>query len=154
MEIRVKKLHPDARIPRYAKPGDAGMDLYAVSRHFDDSGCVVYGTGLAFEIPEGYCGIVVPRSSIAGHPLSLTNSVGIIDSGYRGEVTAKFRPAMSYLYGGCAVSRNVSPSCRIYDVGERVAQIIIVPYPHIDLVEADELAPSERGTGGYGSTGV
>lgn len=140
MEVKIKRLHPDAIVPTYAKMGDAGLDLTAVSVTHDDRGYLVYGTGLAVEIPQGFVGLVFPRSSIASKDLILSNSVGVIDSGYRGEIMAKFI---------CG-----SPGCgREYSVGERIAQMIILPYPTIKFVEVDELSDSERGAGGYGSTG-
>lgn len=139
MKVRIKKLDPNAVIPTYAKEGDAGLDLTARSKCVDTSGNVVYGTGLAFEIPQGYVGLVFPRSSNAKKDLWLTNSVGVIDSGYRGEVMFKYRP--------------VSFKERDYMVGERVGQLIIMPYPYIEFEEADELSESERSTGGYGSSG-
>jgi dUTP pyrophosphatase len=139
MKVRIKKLDPNSVIPSYANAGDAGLDLTAVSKTVDNSGNIVYGTGLAFEIPQGYVGLVFPRSSNAKKDLWLTNSVGVIDSGYRGEVMFKYRP--------------VSFKEREYMVGERVGQLIIMPYPYIEFEEADELSESERSTGGYGSSG-
>lgn len=139
MKVKIKRLTPNSVIPTYAKEGDAGLDLTATSKFVDESGNVVYGTGLAFEIPQGYVGLVFPRSSNAKKDLWLTNSVGVIDSGYRGEVMFKYRP--------------VSFKEREYVVGERVGQLIIMPYPHIEFEEADELSESERSTGGYGSSG-
>lgn len=139
MKVKIKRLTPNSVIPTYAKEGDAGLDLTATSKFVDESGNVVYGTGLAFEIPQGYVGLVFPRSSNAKKDLWLTNSVGVIDSGYRGEVTFKYRP--------------ISFKEREYAVGERVGQLIIMPYPHIEFEEADELSESERSTGGYGSSG-
>lgn len=149
MEVRIKKLHPNAVIPTYAKDGDAGMDLTAVTKSYDRDGNVVYGTGLAFEIPEGYVGLVFPRSSLSRLDIALSNCVGVIDSGYRGEVTVKFKPAMLFNREQCPIILNN----RSYEVGERVAQIIIIPYPQITFIEADELSETERGTGGYGSSG-
>lgn len=140
MKVRIKKLHKDAVIPRYAKQGDAGMDLVATSVSIDEIGNIVYGSGLAFEIPEGYVGLLFPRSSISRTNLLLTNSVGVLDSGYRGEVMFKFKPTSK-------------EDCLHYGIGERIGQIIIVPYPHIEFVVSDELTETERGTGGYGSTG-
>lgn len=139
MKVRIKKLVSNAVIPTYAKLGDAGLDLTAVSKTVDDSGNVVYGTGLAFEIPVGYVGLLFPRSSNAKKDLWLTNSVGVLDSGYRGEVMFKYRP--------------VSFKEREYSIGERIGQIIVMPYPTIEFEEADVLSESERGSGGYGSTG-
>lgn len=144
MKVRIKRLSEKAVVPKYAHPTDAGLDLVATSCHFDENGCLVYGTGLAFEIPDGYVGLVFPRSSNAKKDLLLSNSVGVIDSGYRGEVTLKFR------YGDFSHKQN---PIEIYEVGERVGQIIILPYPHIEFEEAAELSDTERGSGGYGSTG-
>lgn len=139
MKIRIKRLHQNAVIPTYAKHGDAGMDLTATSKSYDENNNVVYGTGLAVEIPEGYVGLVFPRSSICKKDLFLTNSVGVIDSGYRGEIMAKFK-----------YTDNLPVE---YRVGERIAQLIIIPHPHIEFVLANELSESERGSGGYGSSG-
>lgn len=140
MKVKIKKLHPDAVIPKYAKPGDAGMDLTAVSVEDEYyNGNVVYNTGLAFEIPEGYVGLLFPRSSNSKKGLLLSNSVGVIDSGYRGEVSFKFKVLNS--------------SMGVYKVGERIGQILIVPYPQIEFEEVEELSETERGTGSYGSTG-
>lgn len=139
MKIRIKRLHPNSVIPRYAKHGDAGMDLTATSKSYDENNNVVYGTGLAVEIPEGYVGLVFPRSSICKKDLFLTNSVGVIDSGYRGEIMAKFKH-----------TDNLPVE---YRVGERIAQLIIIPHPYIEFELANELSESERGSGGYGSSG-
>lgn len=149
MKVRIKKLHPNAVIPTYAKDGDAGMDLTAVTKSYDRDGNIVYGTGLAFEIPEGYVGLVFPRSSISSLDITMSNCVGVIDSGYRGEVTAKFKPAMLFN----REQRPIILNNRTYNPGERIAQLIIIPYPQITFVEADELSETERGAGGYGSSG-
>ena len=173
MKVKIKKLCESAVIPTYAKPGDAGMDLVATSRIFDKYGNVEFGTGLAMEIPEGYVGLIFARSSIFKQDLSLSNAVGVIDSGYRGEVKFKFKPTLSYMdfgttedihgigkesntfdYVGIAGDiQKDSIEASIYEVGNRVGQIIILPYPHIDFEEVDNLSNTERGTGGYGSTG-
>lgn len=165
MKVKIKKLHKDAIIPHYAKNGDAGLDLTAVSVKNDEYGNIVYGTGLAFEIPEGYVGLVFPRSSNAKTNLYLTNSVGVIDSGYRGEVTFKYKVAhnvssmIQFLWQKYV--RKMDPmnvrvntlAYNVHKVGDRVGQIIIIPYPQIEFVETDELSETERGDGGYGSTG-
>jgi len=122
MKVKIKKLHPDAVIPSYAKEGDAGMDLTATEKYYDNSGNQVYKVGLAFEIPEGYVGLLFARSSLSKRALSLTNSVGVIDSGYRGEVCFKFKPT---LLGHSAGNYVPDP----YAIGDRVGQIIIMPYP-------------------------
>lgn len=152
MEVKIKKLHPDSVIPRYAKEGDAGMDLVAVWKKYDENGCLVYGTGLAFEIPKGYVGLIFPRSSVSKCAISMANCVGVVDSCYRGEVMIKFRPINSFEYGLTKESRKNYKFW--YEVGERVAQLIIIPYPHIDFVEVEELSETERADGGFGSTGV
>lgn len=141
MRVRIKKLHPDAVIPSYAKTGDAGLDLTAVARTYDEHRNIVYHFGLAFEIPQGYAGFIFPRSSVCKKTLILTNCVGVIDSGYRGEVTAKFKNLMT-------------PDLKMesYKVGERVAQMVILPVPQIELEVVDSLSESERGEGGYGSS--
>ena len=87
VKVKIKKLHPDAVIPSYAKHGDAGMDMYAVSKgELDKYGNMVYHTGLAMEIPRGHVGLIFPRSSVSKTPHMLRNHVGVIDSGYRGEI--------------------------------------------------------------------
>jgi len=144
MQVKIKKLHPSAVIPTYAKDGDAGMDLTAVSCVIDEqNGQTNYGTGLSFEIPQGYVGLIFPRSSIRKTVLSLTNCVGVIDSGYRGEVSFTFRAHdVGDVFG------------KIYRVGDKIGQIIIMPYPKIEFQEVDELSITERGSGGFGSTGI
>jgi dUTP pyrophosphatase len=141
MEVKIKKLHPDAFIPVYSKPGDAGLDLTATSIDDDSYGNIIYGTGLAIEIPEGHVGLLYPRSSNSKTDLYLTNHVGVIDSGYRGEIMIKFRPI------------NGIEDAYIYAVGDRIGQLIIMPYPSIKFVETDELSDTDRGDGGFGSTG-
>lgn len=151
MQVKIKRLHPNSVIPKYAKPGDAGMDLTATSKFFDEYGNICYGVGLAFEIPEGYVGLIFPRSSCSKKQLILANAVGVIDSGYRGEVVAKFKPSIALDRGQCATEKRIY---EIYDIGERIAQMIIVPYPYIEFEEVDELSKTERDSGGYGSSGA
>src|SRR4051812_12114106 len=91
MKVRIKKLSENAVIPSYGKDGDAAMDLIATSKSKDPGGIATYGTGLSLEIPVGYVGLIFPRSSVYKYELSLANSVGVVDSGYRGEVICKFR---------------------------------------------------------------
>lgn len=140
MKVRIKKLIDSAVLPSKAHADDAGFDLVATSVEEDRKrNIVTYGTGLAFEIPKGYVGLLFPRSSVYKHQISLSNCVGVIDSGYRGEVTFKFRIEQPH------ISR--------YSVGDRIGQLIIMPYPEIEFEEADELSDTDRGTGGYGSSG-
>ena len=137
MKVNIKKLRPDAVVPRYAKKGDAGLDLTAVDV-IADGGTLTYKTGLAIEIPPWHVGLLFPRSSVYKTGQTLTNCVGVIDSGYRGEIMLKY---------------TLSPYQREYDIGDRVGQLIIMPYPRIDFVEVEKLTPTDRGDGGYGSTG-
>ena len=156
MKVKIKKIHPDAVIPAYAKPGDAGMDLTAVSVKVDEYGNICYGTGLAFEIPEGYVGLVFPRSSNCKKDVILTNCVGVIDSGYRGEVSFKFKPLneRAIVYSDAdGIFFEGMLNKLLYGIGDRIGQIIIMPYPQIEFEEVDELSETERGTKGYGSTG-
>ena len=145
MKVKIKKLNPLAVIPKYAKPGDAGMDLTAVSYEFDAArDNHIYGTGLAVEIPEGYVGLIFPRSSNRKTAAYLTNHVGVIDSGYRGEVMLTFKDR-----DGSKLLLPMKP----YEVGDRIGQLIIMPYPQIEFEEVEELSNTERGEGGHGSTG-
>lgn len=140
LNVKIKKLHKDAVIPVYSKDGDAGLDLTITEILSNTTFDVTYGFGIAMEIPSGYVGLVFPRSSIRKMDLALTNCVGVIDSGYRGEIQATFKKSQGL-------------DSLKYNVGERGAQIIIMPYPKITFVEVDELSSTERGEGGFGSTG-
>lgn len=156
MKVKIKKLHKDAVIPKYAKQGDAGLDLTAVSKEYDEYGNTVYGVGLAFEIPDGYFGLLVPRSSNAKTDLRLTNSSGILDSQYRGEVMFKYRnDNYSKMDGGMQAHLAMGDINFVneYEVGDRVGQLIILPYPQIEFQEVDDLGETERGEGSYASTG-
>lgn len=138
--VKVKKLDLNAVIPTYSKEGDAGMDLTITKEIENTSFSVSYGFGIAMEIPKGYVGLVFPRSSVRNQDLILSNCVGVIDSGYRGEIQATFKKT------------NGLDSLK-YKVGERGAQIVILPYPQIRMIESNELSNTERGEGGFGSTG-
>lgn len=156
MKVKIKKLSADAMMPTKAHPSDAGFDLVATSRAIDMYGNVVYGTGLAFEIPEGYAGLLFPRSSLAKKDLLLSNSVGVIDSHYRGEVTMKFKPACKILpmtKKWVYISASIDDGFEDYQVGDRIGQLIIMPIPEVEFEWADELSTTDRGEGGYGSTG-
>lgn len=150
MKIKLKRLTEEAVLPVKAHTSDAGFDLTAVSRHLDENGCMVYGTGIAVEIPDGYVGLVFPRSSIAKKDITLTNCVGVIDSGYRGEIMAKFKMTEKFPTG----IYELDCKLHYYEVGERIAQLIIMPIPEIEFDEVESLSDSERGTGGYGSSGL
>jgi dUTP pyrophosphatase len=136
MILKIKKLHEDAKIPSKARHGDAAMDLRAISM-VKRADYIEYGTGLAMEIERGNVALIFPRSSISNTGHRLLNSVGVIDSGYRGEIKIR----MSW------TDRNA------YEVGDRVAQLMVLELPRILVEEVDELSSSERGEGGFGSTG-
>jgi dUTP pyrophosphatase len=143
MKVKIKKLVPEAVIPSYAKIGDAGMDLTATEIIFKQQNDInppiaTVKCGISMEIPEGFVGLIFPRSSIYKANCILSNSVGVIDSGYRGEIMANFL-AEEETFG--------------YKIGDRIAQIIILPYPQIEFEEVSELSNTDRGTGGFGSTG-
>lgn len=140
--VKFRKLVPEAVTPRYAQDGDAGMDLTATSFRVSDT-FIEFGTGIAVEIPHGHVGLLFPRSSItkSAPGVSLKNSVGVIDSNYRGEILVRFELPYSGHTGG-----------NIPVVGDKVAQLIIIPYPKVHLEEVQELSDSNRGNGGFGST--
>lgn len=140
MQVKIKKLDEKAVIPSYAKNSDGAMDLTATSKK-EEGKNIVYGTGLAIEIPSGYVGLLFPRSSLTNYDLSLGNHVGIVDSGYRGEIIFKFKRTDLQVFS------------KEYNVGERIGQLLIIPYPKIELTEVKDLSSSERGNSGYGSSG-
>ena len=149
MKVRIKKLNEGAKVPSYSKEGDAGLDFTAVEISRDNVGNITYHTGLAVEIPQGYVGLLFPRSSISKKQQFLTNGVGMIDSSYRGEIMAKFKPVM----GTYDTILDLFESNE-YQVGDRIVQMIIIPYPQIEFEEVEELSSSERGHGGFGSTNI
>jgi dUTP pyrophosphatase len=142
MDLAFRRLDPDVDLPAYARPGDAGLDLRsAVDVDVAPGERAMVPTGLAVAIPEGHGGLVLPRSGLASkHGLTLANAPGLIDAGYRGELI-------------CAVV-NLDPS-RTVSIrrGDRIAQLVIVPVVAATPVLVEELPPSERGQGGFGSTG-
>lgn len=144
MTLKFKKLSDKAVLPTIAHKGDAGMDLTATNITTVINECgqlmLVYHTDLAVEIPEGHVGLLFPRSSIYKKSLQQTNCVGVIDSGYRGELMAVFK-----------ATTDCVPA--IYKEGERFAQLVIVPIPSIEIEEAAELSDSDRGENRYGSSG-
>ena len=142
MDIKIKRSKDLKTIPGYAKQGDAGIDLTAVKILNHSITQITYGTGLSIEIPEGYVGLVYPRSSIRNKSLLLSNSVGVIDSGYRGEIQATF-----------IKTNPINGIDSVYDIGDRICQIIIVPYPKVNLIPVQSLSESIRGINGFGSTG-
>tara|TARA_R110002012_G_scaffold132075_1_gene284986 strand:- start:222 stop:659 length:438 start_codon:yes stop_codon:yes gene_type:complete len=144
MKVKFKKLVDTAVTPSYAKPGDAGMDITTIAHKINtEHNFIEYHTGLAFELPKGYVGLLFPRSSVSKKDISLANCVGVMDSGFRGEITFRYKFNRDEYFA------NV----KRYDDGDRIGQLVIMPYPEIELEEANELADSSRGEGGYGSTG-
>jgi dUTP pyrophosphatase len=153
MKVKIQKISPLAQVPSYAKEGDAGMDVMATSIISDTPTQITYGLGIALEIPNGFVGLVFPRSSIRKTGLQLSNSVGVIDSGYRGELQATFNK----LFGGEGMydemKVNQMQPNDYYKIGDRVAQIMIIPFPPIEFEQVTQLSETERGEGGFGSTG-
>lgn len=138
MLVKFKKLSPDAITPIKAHPTDAGFDMTATYCDYHDELLTCY-TGIAVEIPKGYVGLLFSRSSVYKVGDVLCNSVGVIDSDYRGEIIFKFY--------------NVMSTGKKYNIGDRIGQLVIIPIPDIELVEVNELNNTERGANGFGSTG-
>jgi len=142
-DVLVKRLREDAHIPGQAYAGDAGLDLVACDGLTLEPGeRAVIGTGIAVAIPEGYAGLVVPRSGLAAsHGLTIVNAPGLIDSGYRGEILV--------------IVLNTDADARfVVAPGMRVAQLLVVPVSSVRLVVAQALPETERGEGGLGSSGL
>ena len=141
MKVKFKKLHPEATTPSYAKEGDAGLDITSIGYEYNHNMVAfIHSTGLAVEIPPGFVGLIFPRSSICKKDMILSNHVGVIDSSFRGEIKFIFKTLTDKL------------EAPIYTKGERIGQLIIMPYPKIELEEVSELSETERGSGGFGST--
>lgn len=139
VNLKVKKLSENAAIG-YSRDGDAGLDITATSKTWDEKNEVlIFGTDLQVEIPRGHFGALFPRSSVFKTGMSLANSVGIIDQNFRGEIKVLFYP-------GNRPKQN-------YEVGDRIAQLVILPYEYVNIQVVDELSDSNRGTGGFGSSG-
>jgi len=141
IKIKVKKLDTHAVIPSFAHPGDACMDLTATSKNVVEEsgfGYIEYGFGLSFELPPNHVMLLFPRSSISNTGLLLSNAVGVIDKTYRGEVKARFK----WIKG-----------TKEYSIGDRVAQFMVIPRPFMEVEEVEELSKTERGEGGFGSSG-
>ena len=139
MIVKIKKLHKDAVIPKYQTSGSGCFDLTVNSIKSQSKNMITYGTGLSFEIPENFIGNIYPRSSIVKTGVRLANNVGKIDSDYRGEVLVVFD--------------IINQDLPIYEVGERCCQMEIVPVIQVEFEEVSNLSVSDRGEGGYGSTG-
>ena len=160
MQVKVKKLNENAVIPKYAHFGtDMGADITCIGVEYDaEKDRFIYHTGLAFEVPQGYGMLIFPRSSNTKTEAYLPNSVGILDSSYRGELMFIYKlrdnlrstiNMFDSKYREEYLMNNYAP----YKVGDRIGQIVIIPYPIIEYIESEELSDTERGTGGFGSTG-
>lgn len=143
MYIKYKKLHQLAQAPVRANESDAGFDLTAISLEYpsdgDSSLYVQARTGISIEIPKGHVGLVFPRSSISKTRHSLRNAVGVIDSGYRGEIMLRF---------------SHDQTSTGYRQGDKIGQIVFIKLPKIEMLESEDLSNSDRGQGGFGSTGI
>ncbi len=149
-DLKVKKLSENAVLPKRQKAGDAGMDLTASSYEFKN-GRHIYGTGIAVEIPVGFVGLIFPRSSICKYDLRLCNSVPVIDSNFRGEIKLFFE---NEGLGTIWSVGNKKEFSNIYKVGDRIGQLIVIPYPEFECIEVDELSKTDRGSQAFGSSGA
>ncbi len=151
MELKITKLYPNAILPSFAHEGDAGMDLYVHRVIEETANQITYGLGIAVKIPDNHVGLIFPRSSIRKYDLSLSNSVGVVDSGYLGELQVTFNKTTPAYYDGPV--GNVSKE---YDIDERCCQLVILPLARFDIKEVETLSniTTTRGEGGFGSSGV
>ena len=143
IELSIRKLRPGAVLPERAYIGDAGLDLSACERvELAPGERALVGTGLAVAIPDGYAGFVQPRSGLAvRHGITLVNAPGLVDAGYRGELRV-------------VLLNTDARESFVVEPGMRIAQLVVLAVPDLELVEADELPPSERGVRGFGSSAV
>jgi dUTP pyrophosphatase len=141
IELPIRRLHEDAVLPERAYAGDAGLDLAAYEKHELGPGeRALVGTGLAVAVPEGYAGFVQPRSGLAArHGISVVNSPGLVDSGYRGEIRV-------------ALLNTDTREPFVVEPGMRIAQLVVLPVPEVEPVEVEELPETERGVRGFGSS--
>jgi dUTP pyrophosphatase len=140
MKIKFKKFDPKAVLPSKGTSGSAGYDLVATSME-TKNGYIEFKFGLGIEVPKGYAGFIFPRSSVSNEPIILSNSVGVIDSDYRGEIMVRFK-------------RIATNPTLTYDIGERVAQLVVMKVEELEFEEVQTLTDTVRGEGGHGSTNV
>lgn len=140
VDVKIRKVHPDAVLPKRAHPTDAGMDVTAISMEMTED-YLEYDTGLQFQLPAGYVMLIFPRSSNSKKDLLMCNSVGVLDAGYTGNLKFRFKLTTE------------GYTEKIYNPGDKIGQIIILPYPEINFVETEEFDETDRGSGGFGSTG-
>lgn len=140
VDVKIRKVHPDAVLPERAHRTDAGMDVTAISMEMTED-YIEYDTGLQFQLPEGYVMLIFPRSSNSKKDLLMCNSVGVLDAGYTGNLKFRFKLTTE------------GYTEKIYNPGDKIGQIIILPYPEITFIETDNFEATDRGDGGFGSTG-
>lgn len=144
MQLKIKKLSEKANTPTRANKGDAGLDLYAASfetLQLPSGPAIEYNTDIAVEIPEGYVGLLFARSSITTKTsLMMGNSVGVIDSSYRGAIKLQFRA-------------TAFSGVKKYEIGDKIGQLVVVPYVEVNVEEVKELSETTRGAGAFGSSG-
>ena len=140
VDVKIRKVHPDAILPKRAHPTDAGMDVTAISMEMTED-YIEYDTGLQFQLPAGYVMLIFPRSSNSKKDLLMCNSVGVLDAGYTGNLKFRFKLTTD------------GYTEKIYNPGDKIGQIIIIPYPEINFIETEEFDETDRGSGGFGSTG-
>lgn len=158
VDVKFTKKAKKATMPVKAHATDAGFDMTAVSRTITDD-YIEYDTGIAIAIPEGYVGLLFPRSSVSKYDLTLCNSVGCVDCGYSGNVKFRFKvtkPAYdleikNHPWWSKVIKKPTTP--KIYQVGDKIGQLVIMKLPEINLVQVDSLDETDRGEGGFGSTG-
>jgi len=144
MEINIKLSHPDAVVPSYSMQGDAGLDMTAVEKVVNtEHNFIEYNTGISVELPRGFVGFIYPRSSISKTDMMLCNHVAVIDSNFRGVIKLRFK-LTSLLNHGSMVD---------YEIGDRIGQLVITPYPEITFNEVETLNPTNRNSNGFGSSG-
>lgn len=151
VKVKVKKLVPEAVVPFYSRPGDAGMDMTAISVAETDM-YIEYGTGIALQLPPNYVGLIYPRSSLSNYDLILANHVGVIDSNYVGEIKFRFKRTMTLPQVGRFYP--TPETLKVYKIGDRIGQIIVQKIPEVKFEEVEELDKTVRGENGYGSSGV
>lgn len=137
--LKIKRLCEDAKVPTSPRSGDIGYDLYVHSIKSETDSTIVYDTGLAIELPEGYHALLFPRSSIIKQELFLANSVGVIDNSYRGEIIVTMR--------------KLAKGINVYRPGDKFCQLVLIKEIKMDIKEVSELSSTERGDNGFGSTG-
>ncbi len=158
IDIKIKKLSDTAKLPTQGHNTDAGWDLYADSITGSSKyGYIQINTGVAVDIPEGYVGYLFPRSSVSKTNLTLANCVGVVDTGYHGPLCLRFKPTGDsaimnvFPYTGMSELRDYEPDT--YNIGDKCGQLIIMPIPQVNFTEVESFEESDRGEGGFGSTG-